>query len=300
MKVVLFLTALLAVAVSFESFGPNEDFKFSGMSVEQWASEYLMPLENAELEHTAVYNGDFSEDCNLDLREKFGDKIHGIRDQGSCGSCWAFATSEMASDRVAIDSDGAVDEVYSPQNLLNCDREEFGCGGAATQRVVGWMANNGVATDTCQSYKAVQQSCSTSCDDGSEAKLQQFSSDQIWQGESANVEEIMMALVEGPVYFSMQCASDFMTYSGGIFETKTGSYVGGHAVKAVGWGTDEVREDAGRDFIDSHYWIVANSWSERWGETGYFKIYMNQKIAYNAGYLRFGDKKAHTFVEATQ
>lgn len=93
----------------------------------------------------------------------------------------------------------------------------------------------------------------------------------------------------------MQVERTFQSYAGGIFEApKAAVYVGGHAVKAVGWGTDDARVTEGRPYAESHYWIVANSWGPRWGEEGYFRIYMNQKIAYNAGYLRFdkGDNMA--------
>jgi len=85
----------------------------------------------------------------------------------------------------------------------------------------------------------------------------------------------------------MQVERTFQQYKGGIWEApKIGAvYLGGHAVKAVGWGYDETR--AGKSYTESHYWIVANSWGERWGEEGFFKIRMQEKIAYNAGFLRF-------------
>ena len=283
MRVLLFLTAVVVFASAWTAYKPNDDFKFSGMSVEEWAATYLMPIDPNEIAHVPVYNGN-GDESPVDWR---GHKcVHEVRDQGGCGSCWAFATSEMASDRACIDSNGETDAVFSPQYLVDCDDQEFGCGGAATQRVVGWIAKNGILEDSCYSYNAVQGKChKTTCDDGSEAKLYEFTDDKIWEGAAANVEDLMKALEDGPVYFSMQCASDFMTYSGGIFETKTGSYVGGHAVKAVGWGIDETRAD--QDVLDSHYWIVANSWGARWGEEGFFRIYFNQKIAYNAGYLTY-------------
>ena len=56
--------------------------------------------------------------------------------------------------------------------------------------------------------------------------------------------------------------SDFENYAGGVYKHTTGSPVGGHAVKIVGWG-----EDGG-----VAYWKIANSWNPYWGEKGYFRI----------------------------
>ena len=79
----------------------------------------------------------------------------------------------------------------------------------------------------------------------------------------------------------MKVPSDFRTYSSGVFRTKVGGSVGGHAVKCVGWGVDE--ESTSTDYSQSHYWKCANSWGARWGEDGYFRIAMTENIAYNAG-----------------
>jgi len=56
---------------------------------------------------------------------------------------------------------------------------------------------------------------------------------------------------------------DFYNYKKGVYHYVTGDYVGGHAVKIVGWGTDE---------DGTQFWICANSWGTEWGEEGFFKI----------------------------
>lgn len=171
--------------------------------------------------------------------------------------------------------------------------------GAATQRVVHWIADNGVTSDDCHPYLAKQRRgvCPSdndyACDNGNAdntryakgAKATTFTGSV---GPSKHIEEIQAGLKKGPVYLSMQCPSDFMSYTGGIFETQVGGSQGGHAVKAVGWGIDEkrVKDPKYTAYEDMAYWICANSWGDRWGEDGgYFRIYMNQKIAYNAGWL---------------
>ena len=57
---------------------------------------------------------------------------------------------------------------------------------------------------------------------------------------------------------------DFMSYKKGVYTHETGSVMGGHAVKILGWGHDD---KSGLD-----YWICANSWGPKWGEDGYFRI----------------------------
>ena len=66
----------------------------------------------------------------------------------------------------------------------------------------------------------------------------------------------------GPIEAAFSVYEDFLTYKTGIYAHTTGSFVGGHAVKILGYGSE--------GFID--YWLVANSWNETWGEQGFFKI----------------------------
>lgn len=56
--------------------------------------------------------------------------------------------------------------------------------------------------------------------------------------------------------------ADFLTYKSGIYAHKTGEFLGGHAIKLLGWGVEN----------DVKYWLAANSWNTDWGEDGYFRI----------------------------
>ena len=69
---------------------------------------------------------------------------------------------------------------------------------------------------------------------------------------------------EGPVEASFTVYQDFMNYKSGVYYHVTGSQLGGHAVKILGWGFDE---ESGLE-----YWLAANSWNEAWGDKGFFKI----------------------------
>lgn len=69
-------------------------------------------------------------------------------------------------------------------------------------------------------------------------------------------------LANGPIEVSFNVYEDFLTYSSGVYVHKTGSYLGGHAVKMVGWGIEN----------GTPYWICVNSWNNSWGDNGTFKI----------------------------
>ncbi|CAM9758212.1 unnamed protein product, partial [Hapterophycus canaliculatus] len=79
------------------------------------------------------------------------------------------------------------------------------------------------------------------------------------------IEDIQLDMMKhGSVTAAFSVYSDFLTYTGGVYSFDSGSYMGGHAVKIIGWGTDE---ESGED-----YWLVANSWNPSWGEGGMFRI----------------------------
>lgn len=79
----------------------------------------------------------------------------------------------------------------------------------------------------------------------------------------SSVEKIQTeVMTNGPVEVSFTVYGDFLTYKSGVYQRTTGSPLGGHAVKLVGWGVEN----------GTPYWKIANSWNEDWGEKGYFRI----------------------------
>ena len=69
-------------------------------------------------------------------------------------------------------------------------------------------------------------------------------------------------MTKGPVEAGFTVFEDFLTYKSGVYQHKTGSRLGGHAIKILGWGVEN----------GVKYWLVANSWNEDWGDKGFFKI----------------------------
>jgi cathepsin B len=69
-------------------------------------------------------------------------------------------------------------------------------------------------------------------------------------------------MTHGPVEAAFTVYADFLTYKSGVYQHTSGSALGGHAIKIVGWGVEN----------NAPYWSVANSWNEDWGNNGFFRI----------------------------
>lgn len=213
-------------------------------------------------------NGDLPESFNA--RKKWPNCIHPIRDQGKCGSCWAFAATEVLSDRFCIASHERTNVVLSPQDLVSCDYFDLGCHGGNPFLSWVFLRYFGVVTESCKPYTSGEgkvEKCplfKSECKDGS--TFRKFKAATIGK-VSKTINDIKRRLMEeGPMETGFQVYSDFMNYKGGIYVKTSNQLLGGHAVKIVGWGIEDGTE----------YWIVANSWGTSWGENGSFRIKMGE------------------------
>jgi len=90
----------------------------------------------------------------FDSRTVWGDDIHPIRNQEQCGSCWAFGATESLSDRFAIATKGATNVILSPEDLVSCDTDNYGCQGGYLNLAWDYLVNTGAVTDACEPYLA--------------------------------------------------------------------------------------------------------------------------------------------------
>lgn len=148
---------------------------------------------------------------SFDARDKWGGKIHAIRDQQQCGSCWAFGATEAFSDRFAINGQ---DVILSPEDLVSCDTNDYGCNGGYMDMAWEYLAQHGAALDTCIPYEAGSGSapeCPKSCKDGSAIKRFTCKENSIRQ--SQGVEQIKSEIVQnGPVEGAFTVYTDFFNY----------------------------------------------------------------------------------------
>jgi len=287
--------------------GVNHRFEQSPMTNYIMESKYLdgpkMPSRGFLSEMSAELPESF------DSRENWSqcESLHEVRDQSSCGSCWAFGAVEAMSDRICIESVKRGDKTplqtrISADDLLSCcvsklwpPSEWFGCGngcsGGYPAKAWDYFQNTGIVTgnlygdnSTCKPYSFPScahhehidglkdcpsdlydtPTCTDSCYSKTYGKA--YADDKWFGGKSygvEGVENIMREIYEnGPVEASFTVFSDFENYKSGVYQYTSGSQLGGHAIKIVGWGVEN----------GVKFWEVTNSWNEHWGMKGDFRI----------------------------
>jgi len=183
------------------------------------------------------------------------DWITPVKDQSSCGSCWAFAGVGALEAIVRIRmNDPYLDIDLSEQFLVSCSSGS--CSGGYASTAMTFLTKTGTPDEECMTYAAANLPCSNACQDWDERKTRIVS----WSYVPDDVESIKAALVQEPLNTTMMVYEDFSYYEDGVYEHVSGGLLGGHAVVLVGW------ED------ENECWIVKNSWSEEWGEDGFFRI----------------------------
>lgn len=223
-----------------------------------------------------------------------------IRDQGQCGSCWAFAATAALESQYLMSTngngwpnltpnvlyDGLVNGGLSEQILLSCNNNNAGnCEmGGWPDRASQFIQSTGLPLASCFLYTATDNSCSNaSCPFWQSATYSITGWEYVSpQTASPNAAALAAALESyltnnGPLIVTMNVYRDFEYYTGGVYSYTGGSnavnpYEGGHAIELIGYNHA------------SQYFIVKNSWGTGWGETepgyvttpGFFRIAYSQ------------------------
>jgi len=177
-----------------------------------------------------------------------------VRNQGSCGSCWAFATTAMVETHMRMNGWGSVD--LSEQELAVCASNVGGCGGGWPSTAMKYIKEKGVASEAQYGYNAgpVYAPGSSICSSSSKfVKENLFDISANVRGEA----RMAQALANGPLVIAFAVGSDFFSYSSGIYNGHCADTIN-HAMTLVGY-TDD-------------YWLVRNSWGTGWGMGGYVAI----------------------------
>ncbi|XP_052068685.1 dipeptidyl peptidase 1-like isoform X2 [Mytilus californianus] len=193
-----------------------------------------------------------------------------IRNQLSCGSCYAFGSLAMNEARVRIMTNGTKTPVFSTQDIVECSEYSQGCDGGFPYLIGGKYAEDfGLVAESCNPYTGKDGQCKTktSCPRQYATKYEYIGG---FYG-ACNEELMMENLVKnGPIAVSFMVYADFMHYKSGIYQhtTLTNGFnpfeITNHVVLVVGYGYDSE--------IGHKYWLVKNSWGTKWGEDGFFRI----------------------------
>lgn len=188
-----------------------------------------------------------------------------IKDQGHCGSCWAF--SAVASLEGLTARKTGVLTSLSEQNLLDCSKSygNNGCMGGLMDLAFKYIkANDGIDTEKSYPYEAVDDTCHF---DPTTVGATDRGYVDIPKGDEIALQEAVATV--GPVSIAIDASRHtFMLYTDGVYnDPECSSELLDHGVVIVGYGTDPSGED---------YWLVRNSWGITWGMDGYIKMSRNK------------------------
>ncbi|KAH9282311.1 Cathepsin L [Echinococcus granulosus] len=192
---------------------------------------------------------------SIDWRKK--GLVTSIKDQGDCGSCWAFSATGALEGQLKRKKGKLIS--VSEQQLVDCstDMGNEGCNGGYVNDAFRYWMRNGAESESDYPYTAMDGKC-------------KFNSSKVVTKVSKFVkvpkkreDQLKLSVAQvGPVSVAIDAASSgFMLYKKGIYQDNTCSedYLD-HAVLVVGYDADKTRQK---------YWIVKNSWGEDWGQRGY-------------------------------
>ncbi|XP_038124418.1 procathepsin L isoform X1 [Cyprinodon tularosa] len=186
-----------------------------------------------------------------------------VKDQGYCGSCWAFSTTGAIEGQVFKKTGRLMS--LSEQNLVDCSKPygTYGCSGAWMANAYDYVVSNGLQTTETYPYTSVDtQPCFY---DSSLAVAHIRDYRFIPKGDEQALADAVATI--GPITVAVDADhSSFLFYSSGIYdEPNCNPDHLSHAVLVVGYGSED-----GQD-----YWLIKNSWGSSWGEGGYMRMVRN-------------------------
>jgi cathepsin H len=239
--------------------GVNE---WSDLTWEEFQGRFLMAPQKCSATNpghpmSGIKHEEGPNEDTFDWRDK--GKVTAVKNQGSCGSCWAFSTIGAVESAVSIKS-GQAPATYSEQQLVDCAGgfNNQGCrGGLPSQAFQYILWQGGIASSASYAYTGRDGKCRYNTSMPS-AKI----TNGVNITEGSETELLDAIKTKGPVSVAYQVSGDFRSYKSGVYDStqcKKGPMDVNHAVLAVGSGATE-----------KPYYIIKNSWGLSFGIQGYF------------------------------
>jgi len=202
------------------------------------------------------------------LEVDFRNLLTPIKNQKSCGSCWAFTATAVVESAYTRSTGKSL--ILSPQYFVDCDTKSSGCGGGLPGNAFDLLKTSRQPTEAEYPYKAVRGTCAMQSGSGPKTKgnvritICPDYKDCLDADGSQAVKLLAGLKMYGPIAVALD-ASKWQSYKGTIFPSSSCSPAWAsidHAVQLVGYGSENGKK----------FWLIRNSWDTWWGEQGFMRI----------------------------
>ena len=231
--------------------------KFSDMTPNEFKKKYLTLDVNVL---NTIHFEDAEPILHFGADENFDwlDAMNPVKNQGSCGSCWAFATVANLEGLYYIKY--GQHKRFSEQMLVDCDTTDSACNGGLMEYAFQWIKDNGgLMLEDDYPYKGTKATCKSS---SSKYAVKVTGYTKLTSDDETDILNYLVKT--GPLAIAVN-ADPLQYYSSGIasYSKSTCDPSGiNHAVTLVGYGVEN----------GTKYWLVRNSWGADWGEDGHFRM----------------------------
>jgi C1A family cysteine protease len=183
-----------------------------------------------------------------------------VKNQGQCGSCWAFAAVAVSESLYALNGNKLTS--FSEQQVVSCDKQSEGCNGGYPDLALNYIASNGLETESEYPYTATTGTCKYT-----KSKAIQTGVTGYCNVQPKSVQSLNNAIAQQPTVVVVEAdQAAWQSYNGGVITSNCGVNLD-HAVTATGF--------------TSTYFIIKNSWGTSWGNKGY--VYVGNSATANKG-----------------